>query len=676
MDPNRDFVHIDEVFQRLHQTPYSETDASEAWSRMKGLLDEEMPVHPKRKPLVKRKYFYPFLLLIASATVSGTVWGYKTLNSYKNTNIPVSGLSKIGNNSPNEKPTSPKNPTSAIAMPIGMSNSSENHIHDEALQVASLSDAVRKAALNKKSTHSFAPKAPSAPKQHKSGNSSPIAINSTGSSTIRKDAESTNNGTINALQQNDVQASNFADNEFAYKIIHQQLKPENAKSNNKAITINQFTEPILTQSYIANSITDWATEVMESKDDLANLNTNTITPLPKDNGVNNENNKITSNILSIEEQPKFAMQSGSINAVKPENERLLNGQKFVKDENGQWYKESVKTVTITNKIKSKDKESNIETITVVGNSTMNIIDRLPADEVELVELLAIDNATNVNTTIEINNFSAVSNRSNSYSNLKILNENKVKTIYSNAGNNFNNNIKALRDDIARFFQNSDKLQAAINFGGLYTPAGTGGYGFNIGVGGTYLLSERLQLTLEARYIHKSFTNFYIEDIDKTYNVTQNGSIYNGTERITNQEYLISGISMFEVPLYLTYNIGERLSVFGGLQFAYAAPIKWSTNTNVVFNENYANTQKPIDKEFRINDKTDFAAQNGLGYMFGIGFDISKKMSLDFRVNQNFRSNSATGMSNSVNNIFTTPTFNINIGFWFGKKQKIYYLSNR
>lgn len=232
----------------------------------------------------------------------------------------------------------------------------------------------------------------------------------------------------------------------------------------------------------------------------------------------------------------------------------------------------------------------------------------------------------------------------------------------------------MRDDIARFFYNSDKLQAAINLGGIYTPSGTGGYGFNIGISGIYALSERLNLTVEARFVQKAFTNFYFEDVNKKYDVVQNGSIFNGKETISNQEYLVRGVSMFELPVYLSYNIGERLSIFGGLQFAYAAPIKHTTTSKVTTNDNYANMNKPFDQEFRVDKEKDFKAQSGLGYTFGVGFDVSKKISLDFRVNQNFSSNNSS--NNSISNMFTTPTFNINIGYYFGKNDKIYYLLKR
>ncbi len=42
MDPNKDFIHIDDVFKNLHNG--EEREGSGAWLNMKTLLDAEMPV--------------------------------------------------------------------------------------------------------------------------------------------------------------------------------------------------------------------------------------------------------------------------------------------------------------------------------------------------------------------------------------------------------------------------------------------------------------------------------------------------------------------------------------------------------------------------------------------------------------------------------------------------------
>lgn len=687
MDSNKDFVRIDEVFQKLRQTPYSEANSEAAWSRMKGLLDEEMPVHPKNIPLVKRKYFYPLLLLLASAGISGTVWGYKSLSASKNAIVVANSSTKSSTNSSNKQPSSNQNHNVTLVASSTSSQNSNQLSPGEAINVASLSAAVEEIEIKNKGQKPFAPNTLHPSKKRNNTNKNNIAT--TANATVERNHHTTNNtntvvsntdiANTNPLQQTKVLHPDIINNEPAYAIINRNIKPLYVISSKDGLALNPFIAPIVKHNVSADNTSNFSLDSEENGNVIPNNNSNTIANnnrATNDNLTGEGNNNITSDRLSFDTQPKLAMQSSSNDISIPENERVLDGQKFIKDEDGQWYKETKRAIPIVNKIKTKDKETNTDIVTEVGNSTMIVLDRLPADEVEIVKLTALDKAKITTTTVEINNYSALSKSTNSFSNLKILNENKVKTINSGVSQNFNNNLKALRDDIAKFFQNSDKLQAAINFGGLFTPAGTGGYGFNVGLGGTYLLSERVHLTLEARYVHKSFTNFYIEDVNKEYTVTQNGSIFNGTEKITNQEYLISGLSMFEMPLYITYNVGERLSLFGGIQFAYAAPIKWNASTNIAVNENYANTTQPIDKAFRINDKTDFSAQTGFGYMFGIGFDVSKKMSLDFRVNQNFKNNSSAGISNSVNNIFTTPTFNINIGFWFGKKEKIYYLSNR
>ena len=77
------------------------------------------------------------------------------------------------------------------------------------------------------------------------------------------------------------------------------------------------------------------------------------------------------------------------------------------------------------------------------------------------------------------------------------------------------------------FNKNNKFEAMITFGGLYSPAATGAYGYSIGVGGLYNIMERLSIVLEAKYARKIFTNFYQEDLSKSYNVSQNGSLFSG-----------------------------------------------------------------------------------------------------------------------------------------------------
>src|SRR5690606_2688211 len=233
----------------------------------------------------------------------------------------------------------------------------------------------------------------------------------------------------------------------------------------------------------------------------------------------------------------------------------------------------------------------------------------------------------------------------------------------------------LRDDIYKLFNKMNKFEAMVNFGGHYAPAATGAYGFHIGVGGLYNITERLDIGLEARYVRKSFSNFYQDDEQRTYNVSQSGSLYSGTETITQYEYTIRNYNSIELPLYLSYKIGDRLSVMGGIQYVYAAPIKWQLSTNTIINDNFASVAAPQNKNTIVNQVSDFSARSGFGFTAGVGFDASRRISLDFRVSQNFY-NQSNSTNNSINSIYNAPVFGFTFGYFFGKKDKIYYLMQK
>lgn len=83
MDNNKDFIHIDELFRKLRDTVQEEYRSEDAWSRMKNILDEEMPVADPGRGIGKRRYFIPLLaLLLGMGGATAGYYVYQTITIY------------------------------------------------------------------------------------------------------------------------------------------------------------------------------------------------------------------------------------------------------------------------------------------------------------------------------------------------------------------------------------------------------------------------------------------------------------------------------------------------------------------------------------------------------------------------------------------------------------------
>ena len=643
MDNNKEFIHIDELFQRLRHTVQEEYRSEDAWSRMKNLLDEEMPVTDPVRGSGRKRYFIPLLALLLG--IGGATTGYQL---YQYNQQQLSGTPQAA---------AAYDIVSAAAAPVSYSRDLPGEAAEQYGRKGAVSRTAAGNSANTGTPATVAGKHPGTGSNNKhnssrTGRQPPaqggISLAATGG-TAGSTAGRGHSVKSNPEQQlpEIFQLPAIAAGPGIWQYHHPVARLLNGSSTSLAMNTlpdenKAGTTPSaeklerLLQEKVPNALPDtWkqpvvpvahtATQGSETADRIPAAEQNNVTP----------------------ETPEIIRTVAKDNAT------------YVQKNDGQWYKEE------------EEKRKFIHTVRKMDENRQYYIDTQSVEEAIVVKHLPVD-ASIVTGRTENSLGSSASTSSSNFTDLKVLNDSKVKAYNGEeeGGSFFKKYF--LKDDIYKLFNGTNKFEAMINFGGQYAPAATGSYGFHFGVGAIYNLTERLDIGLEARYVRKSFSNFYQEDEQKNYNVSQNGSLYSGTETITRYEYTIRNYNSVEIPLYLSYKIGDRLSVMGGIQYVYAAPIKWQLKTSTMINDNFASVEMPQNTNMLFNQQTDFSARSGFGFMAGIGFDASKRISLDFRVSQNFygRNNSS---NNSINSIYNAPVFGLTLGYFFGKKDKIYYL---
>lgn len=264
-----------------------------------------------------------------------------------------------------------------------------------------------------------------------------------------------------------------------------------------------------------------------------------------------------------------------------------------------------------------------------------------------------------------------------------LNQYKVASRRVDPGK-FNQMVQNTSAGIANYFDGSRNFYAAVMVGGNTSFGNPGSFGMQLGIAGLYSLGERLTLAAELRYVNHYFSNYSLEDKSVTFeNVNSQQMpglewLFTGTRNTVTSSYKINSYGALEMPVTLNYNLG-RVSLLAGLNMAYAFPIKWSKentyNTTDVQQTRSQNENPFKNASFAINEQQDFASRFGLGYVWGLNYDISRKMSLDARVTQILWDNN-NGHTDAINRLFRVPTLQLSLGYYFGRKDKVIYIMDK
>lgn len=357
-----------------------------------------------------------------------------------------------------------------------------------------------------------------------------------------------------------------------------------------------------------------------------------------------------------------------------------NEETIVSNDDGQLFKEEKKSYQRYELTKKSEKNLDsenpsfiLDTISIVR---LQKIKYTPLNKAEIIEVNTLLYGTNSNIA------SVSANASNLEASREILvplsnyktKSKKINTIDA---------IKNTAGGITNYFDGSNNLALALFVGGNISLGNPGAYGMQIGLAAIYSIAERWSISGELRYGNKFFPQFNFMDFNHTYDVskeqTQNGWLFTGKEVEETNSYVVKNSSQLNLPVYLSYNFSERLSVLGGINLAYHFPLKWNkeySQTINNINNLQANSENPYkNSPFAVNESQDFNSKFSLGYVAGLNYELSQKLSLDARVTQSLWTNGSNNL-NSLKGIYQNPTFELSLGFYLGRKNKVIYIMDR
>lgn len=368
----------------------------------------------------------------------------------------------------------------------------------------------------------------------------------------------------------------------------------------------------------------------------------------------------------------------------------LGNKKIVKDSEGNLYKEqrdTFKRIDLVERLvasgnRNKGGATYKTTMDTVAVTKVEKVRYVPLDHLELISLRKLGIEASSKKIVPAAGLKERTLSRKEIVSLVPLNQYKVASRRIDPGK-FNQLIQNTSQGISNYFDGSHNFYAAVLVGGNASFGNPGAFGMQVGIAGLYSLSERLTLAAELKYVNHYFSNYSIEDRSVTFeNISSQqsgtGWLFSGQQNTTTSAYKINGFGALEMPVTLSYNLG-RLSIFAGLNMAYAFPIKWSkentfNTTNVQQTQNQ--NQNPFrDDVFKVDEQKDFNSRFGVGYLWGMSYDVSRKISLDARVSQIVWDN-GSGNTDAINRMFRIPTMQVSIGYFFGRKDKVIYIMDK
>jgi len=634
MDNPNDFIHIDEVFRKLKDR--EEPEGTGSWMRMKDLLDKEMPVgSPVSTFSTLRRYMIPMMatLLIGSGLAYYGIsknGGKNVLEEDRTAAVTASNNSdaKMHNTPAVITHADHYGPVTPKAGPADLNSSSDK------AQQANITENTNSKATDRHTSDSYAP-------HHYSGSKG-----KTDAGSLTPPITGNNNKTDNRIagsNENKHPKPVMGGNKISGD------KPTVASTNGKTQnTVAPVAKPFEEQN------------VVETLYPVSNGNKTTATK-PTATANNNADMKVVA--------------------------AHYNKDKIVKDENGSFFKEvrdTVKKIDMVQHTEMKDVRGNKTMQTVIDTLAITRVERIrytPLAPLEIASLRKANIIPKAETVVPMARMKTIT-VANEMVNMVPLSDYKVASRKVDPSK-FNQLVQNTSQGISNYFDGTNKFYAAILLGGNGFMGSPTAFGMQFGIAGLYQLSERLTLAGELKFANHYFSNYTINDQSVTFdNVSSQQSglewLFSGTKNITTSAYKINSFSALEFPVTLSYSLG-RVSVFGGVNMSYAFPVKWDRSNSVTsesVSTNVSQNQNPfLNADFKLNEQKDFASRFGMGYVAGLSYDISRKLSFDARVAQNVWTN-YNGNADAVNKLFKMPTFQFSIGYFFGRKERVAYILDK
>ncbi|PZF74897.1 porin family protein [Taibaiella soli] len=237
---------------------------------------------------------------------------------------------------------------------------------------------------------------------------------------------------------------------------------------------------------------------------------------------------------------------------------------------------------------------------------------------------------------------------------------------------------------AKFSMSQIKFYPGVT-GGLNASFGSYSLmGFQFGLSGVVAINDHWSILTELKYINRSNKGLSINDnyvnttgVDSIgrYHGNQFYKVYTRTDDSVQHYFNFSILHSVELPISVRYAIG-RLYVMGGINLVY----NFGVNTEEI--DQHYTVKKTLDSTIysnflpisTVNGKAkittnDFASRFGLGYLVGLGYQITPAVQLDVRMTRTFWDNaSSQGAKDVSNQLYKMPSFQLSVGYRFSQKK--------
>lgn len=615
MDMQKDSIHIDDVFRRV--AGGEEQEGSGAWSRMKDILDEEMPVGGAI-PHAARSYrrFLPLLLVLLMA---GGVASYYYSDSNSTTPIPdaADNNTLLASSAASSTKTSKYNGVPALPQPMSTQDMTSGS-----------------PAANQKNTES----------QHKSSSAEK------GSHTAGEQT-----GTMYAAATSRPEATNA-------RTPAAQPQPAPIQG---AQTVS---DPVARQDEPHHSPAPTVIEHQQVIELLQPLAT--------------ANKGLTSNQLHT------VVPAAPL--MKPV---LMMGQHpVVQSASGAFYKEERDTFTEVSIARHFEPavagsvQRPSQPVRVVEDTlAVKRVERVryvPLNKMEIVQLQELH--LDLRTTVAVIEPARLHNSTYTTSEavaMVPLSRYMVKSKKMDK-QGLNNLLQQTSNSLASYFDGSQKFYMGLLVGGNLSIGNPAGFGMQLGLAGLYSLSERVVLSAELRFKNHYYSNYTVADTRTTYDVSSSqlpggAWLFSGKEYTATSNYRIDHFNSLELPLMVNYSLG-RMAIYGGPSLNYAFPMQWGRSQSFserVIEQQHTTQESPFENTaFHVDPERDFKARMGIGFVTGLTYDFSRTISLDARMSKPLWNNNAA--AHGINRLYTNPSLQLSIGYYFGRRDKVVYMMKR
>ena len=176
-------------------------------------------------------------------------------------------------------------------------------------------------------------------------------------------------------------------------------------------------------------------------------------------------------------------------------------------------------------------------------------------------------------------------------------------------------------------------------------------GFQFGFTGTWEIDEKWSFLTELKYYHRMNNNYAMHDtyFDKA------------TKDSIVSSFSFSTLHSFELPVALRYTVGH-MTFFGGGNLVYTLGVNTGPDPTP-----YQVQSIPANaKTAPALTEVDFASRFGVGYLFGITYNVSPNVTFDFRSVQTVWDNSKSAGGKTVSEqLYKSPSLQFSIGYRLG-----------